>query len=319
MAIPVRRGRAFDDRDKSGSLAVAIVNETAAQRLWPGVDPIGQTLMVPDFGALSPKEVIGIVGDTRHHDLAKEPEPEIYRPAAQVYWPFFGLVVRTPATAQGLERTLRDAAARVDSAVPVNRAQSLAALADSTWAWRRSSMLLLGVFAAAACVLAFVGVYGVMAFGVAERARDWRPRRPRRTAGGCRQNDTGSGCVADRRRHRWRTRSCRARRRRPATAALRRRTARSADVPRCHVRHSPRRSPGHSHAGVDGNARRSDGGAERRTALAAGRSRLAVAQYLRQLVGSSEQPAAPAVRPTCAARRVAADAAATRARQFPFG
>ena len=172
MAIPVRRGRAFDERDRSGSVAVVIVNETAAHRLWPGVDPVGQTLMVPDFGALSPKEVIGVVGDTRHHDLAKDPEPEIYRPAAQVYWPFFGLVVRTHATAQGLERTLRDAAARVDSAVPMNGVQSLAALADSTWAWRRSSMLLLGAFAAAACVLAFVGVYGVMAFGVAERSRE---------------------------------------------------------------------------------------------------------------------------------------------------
>ena len=172
MAIPIRRGRGFDARDRSGSPAVIVVNETAARRLWPGVDPVGQTLMVPDFKELEPRQVIGVVGDTRHHDLAKDPEPEIYRPAAQTYWPFFGLVVRTHTATDGLERAIRDAASRVDAAVPVNAVQPLSALADATWAWRRSSMLLLAGFAAAACVLAFVGVYGLMAFGVAEQSRE---------------------------------------------------------------------------------------------------------------------------------------------------
>ena len=172
MAIPIRRGRVFDARDRSGSQAVILVNETAARRLWPGADPVGQTLMVPDFMELEPRQVIGVVGDTRHHDLAKDPEPEIYRPASQTYWPFFGLVVRTHAATDGLERAIRDAASRVDAAVPVNAVQPLSALADTTWAWRRSSMLLLASFAAAACVLAFVGVYGLMAFGVAERSRE---------------------------------------------------------------------------------------------------------------------------------------------------
>ena len=172
MAIPIRRGRVFDARDRSGSQAVIVVNETAARRLWPGVDPVGQTLMVPDFMELEPRQVIGVVGDTRHHDLAKDPEPEIYRPASQTYWPFFGLVVRMHTRTEGFERALRDAAAHADAAVPVNAVQPLSALADTTWAWRRSSMLLLAGFAAAACVLAFVGVYGLMAFGVAERSRE---------------------------------------------------------------------------------------------------------------------------------------------------
>ena len=172
MAIPIRRGRVFDERDGAGSPGVIVVNETAARRLWPGVDPVGETLMVPDFGEFSPRQVIGVVGDTRHHDLAKDPEAEIYRPASQAYWPFFGVVVRTQSTAEGLERTLRDTAGRIDSTVPISAVQSLGSLADSTWAWRRSSMVLLGVFAVLACVLAFVGVYGVMAFGVSERSRE---------------------------------------------------------------------------------------------------------------------------------------------------
>ena len=192
MTIPIRRGRVFDARDRSGSPAVIVVNETAARRLWPGVDPVGQTLMVPDFMELEPRQVIGVVGDTRHHDLAKDPEPEIYRPASQTYWPFFGLVARTHTATDGLERAIRDAAARVDAAVPVNAVQPLSALADTTWAWRRSSMFLLGGFAAAACVLAFVGVYGLMAFGVAERSREIGVR----IALGARPSDVASSILA---------------------------------------------------------------------------------------------------------------------------
>ena len=192
MAIPIRRGRVFDARDRSGSPAVIVVNETAARRLWPGADPIGQTLMVPDFMELEPRQVIGVVGDTRHHDLAKDPEPEIYRPASQTYWPFFGLVVRTHTATDGLERTIREAASRVDAAVPVNAVQPLSALADTTWAWRRSSMLLLAGFAAAACVLAFVGVYGLMAFGVAERSREIGVR----VALGARPSDIATSILA---------------------------------------------------------------------------------------------------------------------------
>ena len=192
MAIPIRRGRGFDARDRSGSQAVIVVNETAARRLWPGVDPVGQTLMVPDFMELEPRQVIGVVGDTRHHDLAKDPEPEIYRPASQTYWPFFGLVVRTDTATNGLERAIRAAASRVDAAVPVNAVQPLSVLADATWAWRRSSMLLLSGFAAAACVLAFVGVYGLMAFGVAERSRELGVR----VALGARPSDVATSILA---------------------------------------------------------------------------------------------------------------------------
>ena len=56
LSIPIRRGRVFDERDRTGSPAVIVVNETAARRLWPGVDSVGQTLMVPDFGEFSPRK-----------------------------------------------------------------------------------------------------------------------------------------------------------------------------------------------------------------------------------------------------------------------
>jgi putative ABC transport system permease protein len=172
MEIPLRRGRVFDDRDRLGSQDVIVVNESLARRLWPDREPVGQTLLVADWMTRSPRIVVGVVGDTRHHDLARGPEPEIYRPAYQMYWPFFGLVVRTHTTPELLERSLRDVAGQLDRNVPISAVRAFDDLADSTWAWRRSSMALFGAFAAAASLLAFVGVYGVMAYTVAERSRE---------------------------------------------------------------------------------------------------------------------------------------------------
>jgi putative ABC transport system permease protein len=172
MSIPVRRGRTFDDRDRAGAQEVVVVNETVAQRLWPGTDPVGRTLVLPDYLQPSPKIVIGVVGDTRHHDLSRTPEPEVYRSAYQAFWPFYGIVVRTQTDPALMERSIRDVAARLDRSVPISDVRPLDDLAARTWAWRRSSMAILALFAGAACLLAFVGVYGVMAYSVRQRSRE---------------------------------------------------------------------------------------------------------------------------------------------------
>ena len=180
--------------------------------------------MVPDFGAFSPTagdRCRGRYASSRSGEGPRARDLPARRPGV--------LAVLRPrranaSTAEGLERSLRDAAARVDATVPISAVQSLAALADTTWAWRRSSMALLAALAVSACVLAFVGVYGVMAFG-GNRAvsRDRRPRGARRQASRRCPNDPRAGApwltgcrIGDRARAR------RARGRRPERSSLRR-------------------------------------------------------------------------------------------------
>jgi predicted permease len=172
MGIPLKRGRAFDDRDRDGAEGVAIVNEALARRLWPDGDPLGQTILVADGRTPEARTVVGVVGDVRHHGLDREPEPEIYRPACQAYWPFFGLVVRVGTADPSLPDALRAAVSSLDGDLPLTDVRWLDDRATQSLAWRRSSTALLGVFAGAAVLLAFFGLYSVVSYTVAQSVRE---------------------------------------------------------------------------------------------------------------------------------------------------
>jgi len=172
MGIPLRQGRLFDARDRAGAEQVVLVNETLARRLWRGRTPVGETITVPDMGTPASRRVVGVVGDTRHEGLAAEPQPEIYRPAYQAYWPFFAVAVRGRADVRVTADALRTAVFSLDRDLPVTDVRGLDERALESMAWRRSSMALLGVFAGAALFLAALGVYGAVSYAVALRQRE---------------------------------------------------------------------------------------------------------------------------------------------------
>lgn len=172
MHIPLKSGRFFTEQDRQGSRDVIIINEKLAHQLWPGGDPIGKILNVADLAKPEPREIVGVVGDVRHSGLASVSPIEVYRPAYQTAWPFFGVVVRTTTEPAALARPIREAVWAVDKDLPINRILTMDDLAADSIALRRSSMLLLSVLAGLAIFLACFGIYSVISYSVTLRTHE---------------------------------------------------------------------------------------------------------------------------------------------------
>ncbi len=173
FGIPVLRGRAFGDEDREGAPAVVVVSQSTARHYWPDDDPIGKRLLMGPPTDQQRLTVIGVVPDTRYRDL-REARASIYFPLAQSFFPFAPttLVVRAAgspaALTSALDRTIGEAAPGVAlvSAAPFD------AFLERPLAQPRLNALLLSAFAGAAVVLAAVGLFGVMATMVRQRARE---------------------------------------------------------------------------------------------------------------------------------------------------
>ena len=170
LGIPIRVGRDFDERDNASVPHVAIINETFAQRHFPGEDPIGRTL-ITGMGQL-PSQIVGVVADVRSTTLNAPPEPDYFLPALQRPETFTNILVRTNLSPTAMAPLLRDALRAVDAELPLLEPQTLATRIAQTVANRKLALFLLAGFAALALVLASLGVYSVMAHLVAFRTSE---------------------------------------------------------------------------------------------------------------------------------------------------
>jgi putative ABC transport system permease protein len=167
MAVPLLRGRDFTAHDDASAPPVAMVNETVARRFWPGANPIGKRMVVGRVP--KPVEVVGVLGDVRNRQLAADVRPEIYLPFAQLPWTSMNLIVRTAGRPESFVASIRSRVLAVDRDQPVTGVQTMEEFLSTAAAQPRYATTLLASLAALALLLAVVGIYGAIAYSVAER------------------------------------------------------------------------------------------------------------------------------------------------------
>jgi putative ABC transport system permease protein len=175
FGVPLKRGRSFARADAIGRPFVAVVSETLAREQFKGKDPIGQRVM--PWGDDGPKfEIVGVVGDVKHFSLADEARAALYLSAAQAPTGFSTIVLRTDGDPAALSSAVRRTVSDLDPTLSVADVRPMRGVLLNSTARPRFSALLLGAFASCAVVLALVGIYGVVAQSVAQRAAEFSVR-----------------------------------------------------------------------------------------------------------------------------------------------
>lgn len=174
MRIPIVAGRTFTEHDSQQSPDVAIVNDVFAQRFFGSPEAaIGRVVRTGTASSESRPRIVGVVGGVRHHALSESPGPELYRPMAQSFAIATAIVVRTTVSPAALVSSARDAVKAVDPGLPVADVLPLATLLQNSLLRPRLLSMLLLVFAGAGLAIVLSGVYGVAAYSVRRREREF--------------------------------------------------------------------------------------------------------------------------------------------------
>jgi predicted permease len=182
MKIPLRRGRAFTERDNAlNAPPVAMINESLARRLWPayprGVDPVGQHLRIGVDQTSAGLEIVGIAGDVRDGGLVQDAETELYLPTSLFRPQRAALIARADPDPERLVSAIRSQILSIDRDQPVTAVKTMDELLEISVGQQRVTLLLLGAFAGVAVLLAVVGLFGVISYSVAQRTREVGIRR----------------------------------------------------------------------------------------------------------------------------------------------